>query len=121
MTRARGYILIESLVGLLVLALVMGTVLETIAQSASRQRAALQTRRALGVARSELAGVGTIIPAIPGATNGVAGGVAWRVSIDPAGGSTPIGTLARVTVAAGPPGARPRVTLSELRVLQPGR
>ena len=119
MIRARGYILVESLVALLVLALVMGSVLATVAQSARRQASALAARRALLLARSELAAVGSAIPATPGTASGLSDDLVWRVSIDPAAPPGKLGTLARVTVAAGPAHEKPRVVLSELRILPP--
>ena len=119
--RARGYILIESLVSLLILSLVLGATLTAVAASAHRHRAALETRRALVVARSQLADVGVDIPAVPGSVNSMSGGVAWRVDITAVGSAGRLGTLARITVAAGLPGERPRVTLSELRLLAPVR
>ncbi len=117
--RARGYILVESLVALAVLTLVLGAVLVTVGQSAARNRAALETRRALIVARSELAAVGNDIPAQPGTRTGKSDAMAWRVVIDPAAAPGPLGQLARITVAVGPDAAHPRVTLTELRLFAP--
>ncbi len=117
--RARGYILVETMVALLVLALVLGGVLEAISGSVHRQRVALGTRRALMVARSQMDAVGNAIPVAAGPTTGLAEDVAWRVDVDLLGGPTPVGTLARITVSAGPPAGPPGVRLSELRLLPP--
>lgn len=116
MVRARGYILAETLVALIVLALVLGALLQVTVESARRQRAALETRAALVVARSAMAQVGVTIPARPGATTGTDGGVAWTVAIEDAGAGGSLG-LVRVRVGAGPPGARARVRLTELRLV----
>ncbi len=117
--RARGYILVETMVALLVLTLVLGGVLVAVSGSVRRQQASLETRRALMVAQSELAGVGVLIPGEPSVSTGMADDIAWRVQIDPAAAPGPLGLLARVTVSAGAPGAPPRVRLSELRIFPP--
>lgn len=117
--RHGGYILIETLVALLVLALVLGTVLTAVSGSLQRQRAALETRRALMVARSQMDAVGSAIPLATGPTSGVSADVAWRADVDLVGAPTRTGTLARVSVSAGPTGRPARVRLSELRMMPP--
>ena len=114
-----GYILIETMVALLILALVLGAVLEAVSGSLQRQRAALETRRALMVARSQMDAIGSVIPLAAGPTTGVSAEIAWRADIDLVGAATRAGTLARVTVSAGPPSRPARVRLSELRMMPP--
>lgn len=117
--RPGGYILIETLVALLVLALVLGTVLEAVSGSLQRQRAALETRRALMVVRSQMDAVGSAIPLAAGPTTGVSADIVWRADIDLIGAPTRAGTLARISVSAGPSGRPARVRLSELRMMPP--
>ena len=114
--RARGYILAETLVALIVLVLVVGAVTTVSVTSMRGQAVALQTRRALMIARSTLASVGVVVPGGPGTTTGVAGDIGWRVDVERVGAAGPLGTVVRVNVAAGPVGGRSRVTLSELRL-----
>ena len=113
--RAQGYILVETIVALLVLALVLGTTLSAIATSVRQQRRVADTRLALLVARSALASVGSAVPLAPGTAGGTdPGGFVWRVTIEPQGVD-----LARIRVAAGRAGAPASARLTTLR-LAPG-
>lgn len=111
--RARGYILVDSMIALLVLALVLGVTLDGIANATRSARHVSDTRRALMLARSMLDAVGGPVPLAPGTTTGVDGDFVWRVAIDRAEQG---GGLARVTVIVQRPGAPPLARLATLRL-----
>jgi len=111
MKRARGYILVETIVALLVLALVLGATLDAVASSTRAARHVADTRTALLVARSTLEQVGSAIPLTPGNLDGVDHGFVWHVGVDRDGAAG----LARVTVIVGRPGAPPLARLATLR------
>lgn len=113
--RARGYILVETIVALLVLALVLGTTLSAIETSVHKARRVSDTRLALLVARSALASVGSAVPLAPGTTGGTdASGFVWRITIE-----LQATDLARIRVSAGRADAPMLARLSTLR-LAPG-
>lgn len=79
----RGSAFIEALVASAIVAMAMMAMLQSTAQSASRERAVESRRLAMLVAQSQLAAVGTLIPASPGETSGSDGEFVWRVTISP--------------------------------------
>lgn len=114
--RARGYILVETMVALLVLALVLGATLDAVASSTRVARRVADTRAALLVARSTLEEVGTAIPLAPGTVDGVDHGFVWRVRVE----RPESAGLSRVSVAVGRPGAPPLATLATLKLAAAG-
>jgi len=66
-----------------IVALVLGTTFEVIADGARREKAAATDRLALLVAQSELDDVGVDIRLESGETSGAAGPFAWRVDVAP--------------------------------------
>lgn len=95
-----GSAFIEALVASAIVAMAMMTMLQSTAQSASRERAVESRRLAMLVAQSQLATVGTLIPISPGETNGSDGEFVWRVSISPYGEGNGL-LLVDVSVRAG--------------------
>jgi len=109
MIRARGYILVETLVALLVLALVLGATLDAVASSTRAAQHVADTRAALLVARSTLEQVGTAIPLAPGNVDGIDQGFVWHVGVERAA------DLVRVNVTVARPDAPPLARLATLR------
>jgi hypothetical protein len=88
-----------------------------ITQSAAGNRMAEDRRMAMMIARSQLAAVGSIIPSVPGLTEGTNGDFYWRVDIEPyAGGPAPgsAGVLCTVTVTVADQHRRPLANLVSL-------
>jgi general secretion pathway protein I len=104
-----GFALVEAMIGAAIVAITLATMYAAIYESAARNRMAEQRRMAMMIAQSELAAVGSIIPAAPGNTEGTEGDFYWRVDIAPYGVQqsgfgappSPVGILClvRVTVA----------------------
>jgi len=106
-----GFALVEAMIGATIVAVTLATMYAAIYESAARNRMAEQRRTAMMIAQSELAAVGSVIPAAPGVTEGTEGDYYWRVDIAPFGGNqqqtgfgtppNPVGVLClvRVTVA----------------------
>lgn len=78
-----GAVFVESMIAAAIVAMVLGTTFEVIADGARRERAAAMHRLALLVAQSELDDVGADIRLETGETSGVAGPFAWRVEVTP--------------------------------------
>jgi hypothetical protein len=107
---------IEAVIAAAIVALVLATTFQVIADSARRHRAVEIHRRALLVAQSEMDDVGADIPLTEGRTTGVSGDLAWRVDITPyeaEGGANSAGALWKVTVAV-----RPRAGGADAAVLR---
>jgi hypothetical protein len=68
-----------------IVAITLATMYAAIYESAARNRMAEQRRTAMMIAQSELAAVGSIIPAAPGSIEGTEGDFYWRVDIAPYG------------------------------------
>jgi hypothetical protein len=116
-----GAVFVESMIAAAIVAMVLGTTFQVIADGARRERAADAHRLALLVAQSELADVGADIPLEPGETSGVAGPFVWRVDVTPytaEGGVNSAGALwkAAITVRRRDGGA----TLAALSTLRLG-
>jgi general secretion pathway protein I len=106
-----GFALVEAMIGAAIVAVSLGAMYAAIYESAARNRMAEERRTAMMIAQSELAAVGSIIPAAPGTTEGTEGDYYWRVDIQPFGADAqqpsfgtppnPVGILClvRVTVA----------------------
>lgn len=125
--RESGSALIEAMVGA---AIVMGTLAgmyEAIRESAAHNHMIEERRTAMMIAQSELAAVGSIIPAAPGTTEGTEGDFYWRVDIQPytanqqpqqqAGFGTPpnpAGVLCLVQVTVADTKRRPLANLATL-------
>lgn len=112
--RERGFVLVETLVSLIIVALVLGALFETVALTAGNARAAADTRMALMVAESQIAAAGTAAPLTPGTYGGVTDGYRWQVEIRPAGGLAVPAAELRVT--AGTPANPALVRLTTLRL-----
>jgi type II secretory pathway pseudopilin PulG len=106
-----GFALVEAMIGAAIVAVTLATMYAAIYESASRNRMAEQRRVAMMIAQSQLAAVGSVIPSVPGTTEGTQGDFYWRVDIAPYGAGTqqtgfgtppnPVGVLClvKVTVA----------------------
>jgi hypothetical protein len=118
-----GSVFIESIVAAAIVAMALAGTFRVIADNASRGRAGEARRIALLVAQSELSDVGADTPLALGDSVGVAGNMAWRVTISPYGADSapnPVGELVEVSVAVAPrTGGAPLVTLRELRLRRP--
>lgn len=99
--RSRGFIFLETMIAVLILALVLGATFRTASQLARGARAAAETRAAVLVARSTLALAGPVIPLEPGITRGIEGRHVWEVSIERAPGQGSAGPIMRVTANVG--------------------
>jgi hypothetical protein len=120
----QGSVLVEAMVGSAIIAITLLGMYEAIVTSASHNRMAEDRRNAIMIAQSELAAVGTIIPSLPGTTEGTQGDFYWRVDIAPYGQdeSTPqlgrvanqTGTLCLVTVTVADRKRRPLSVLHTL-------
>ena len=118
-----GSVLVEAMVGAAIIAVTLLGMYQAIIESASHNRMAESRRLALMIAQSELAAVGTLIPAVPGTTEGTQGDFIWRVDIQRYGAPTqpvlgqapnPAGTLCLVTVSVGDQRRRPLAVLNTL-------
>jgi hypothetical protein len=73
------------MVGAAIVAGTLAGMYEAIRESAAHDHMIEERRAALMIAQSELAAVGSIIPASPGTTEGTDGDFYWRVDIAPYG------------------------------------
>lgn len=121
----RGSVLVEAMVGSAIIAMTLVAMYSAIIESARHNQAAEERRNALMIAQSELAAVGTLIPAAPGVTEGTQGDFIWRVDIEPwaagqqQGGGfgmapNPAGVLCVVRVSVGDQKRRPLAVLNTL-------
>lgn len=116
----RGSILIEVLVALAVVTIILGAVYQAVGQSALQSRAAEAKRRALMVAESQIAAVGSVIPAQPGRTRGLSSDLAWQVDIAPLPAATSsAGRLLNVTVRVTPPQSERAAIILRTVMLEP--
>jgi general secretion pathway protein I len=117
-----GTMMVETLIAAGIVAIMLGAMYGSIAESASRQRMVDARRQALMVARSELALVGAEVPATPGHTTGITGNYAWQIDVVPYSGDlnpSYAGPLGEVSVAVrrNGEGGAPLATLRTLRVM----
>jgi type II secretory pathway pseudopilin PulG len=94
----RGSALVEALVSAAIVAAALAAALQVTSQSGQRRVAIGQKRAALMIARSELATVGSAIPAAPGETTGADGAYSWRVRAEPGEGGSSRLLLVTVSV-----------------------
>ena len=92
----RGSALVEALIGAAIVTLTLGTMFESIVDSASRNRVSEEKRIASLIAQSELASVGSVIPIEPGVASGVEAGFPWRIQIQPFSGTMPVSTAGQL-------------------------
>ena len=78
-----GSVLIEAMVAAAIVALMLGALYRSIADSAMRENLLAQKRGAVLVAQSELDAVGSIVPLSPGVSGGVDGNYVWHVDVEP--------------------------------------
>jgi hypothetical protein len=78
-----GAVFVESMIAAAIVALVLGTTFEVIADGARREKAAANHRLALLVAQSALDDVGADIRLDSGETSGASGPFVWRVDVTP--------------------------------------
>ncbi len=112
----RGSAVIEALVASLIVAATVGAGFNSIREGAARTRGIDSRMRAMLVAQSQLAAVGSVVPLAPGTTHGVDGGFAWSIDVGRADAvaASPLATVVvRVSEA---PGRPPLATLSTLRL-----
>lgn len=114
MTRERGFTLAEVLVALAIVAVIGGTLAQSVAQSAQAQRQIRARETALLVAQSALdrAAAGEPVSA------GHDAGFTWQITRADYGTADPLGAagLEDIRVGVAVPGARPLVTLATVRV-----
>lgn len=108
--------MIEALVAALIVAATVGVGFDTIRGGAARVRGLDERARAMLVAESQLAGVGSVVPASAGVTRGVDGAFTWSIEVGhfDDGGSLELNEVT-VRVSDGE-GRRPLATLSTLRL-----
>lgn len=126
----RGSVLVEAMVGSAIIAMTLIAMYTAIIESARHNQAAEERRMALMIAQSELAAVGSLIPATPGVTEGTQGDFIWRVDIEPwaaaqqsqapAFGQAPnqAGVLCVVRVSVGDQKRRPLAVLNTLTLVR---
>jgi|GEM_PF-2447747 len=112
----RGSAVIEALVAALIVAATVGAGFETIRGGAERVRGLDARARAMLVAQSQLAGVGAVVPVLPGVTRGVDGAFTWSVEVEHFEDAGSL-DLNQVTVRVSDGDGRPPLaTLSTLRL-----
>ena len=120
MHRQSGSLFIESLVAVLIVAMILAVTYRTVVDTSARSRQIEQRRTALLIAQSRLAMVGDAIPLGPGQVAGVEAAYAWRVVIQPrSAGLTEsrAGRLSDVTVSVSPAaGGRALAVIRTVRV-----
>jgi type II secretory pathway pseudopilin PulG len=125
-----GFALVEAMIGAAIVAITLATMYAAIYESAARNRMAEQRRTAMMIAQSQLAAVGSVIPAVPGTTEGTQGDFYWRVDIAPYGANAqqpgfgtppnPVGILCIVKVAVGDLHRAPLANLVSLTLSKGG-
>ncbi|MEI9932266.1 MAG: hypothetical protein WDM89_17410 [Rhizomicrobium sp.] len=123
-----GSALVEAMVGAAIVAGTLAGMFGAIRESAAHNHMIEQRRIAFMIAQSELAAVGSIIPAAPGTTEGTQGDFYWQVDIEPygtapqqAGFGTPpnmVGVLCAVHVMVGDTNRRPLANLTTLTLVK---
>lgn len=123
-----GSALVEAMIGAAIVATTLASMYAAIYESAARNRMAEERRTAMMIAQSELAAVGSIIPAAPGITEGTEGDFYWRVDIAPFGGNTqpaafgtppsPVGILCIVKVTVADQRRAPLANLTSLTLVK---
>jgi hypothetical protein len=126
--RESGSALVEAMVGAAIVAGTLAGMYGAIRESAAHNRMIEQRRIALMIAQSELAAVGSIIPAATGTTEGTQGDFYWRVDIEPYGaaqqqtgfGTPPniAGVVCAVHVMVGDAHRRPLANLTTLTLVK---
>jgi hypothetical protein len=109
------------MIGAAIVSITLASMYLAIRESAARNRMAEDRRMAMMIAQSELAAVGTLIPAAPGITEGANGDFYWRVDIEPYGGGPApsiAGQLCTVTVTVGDQHRRPLANLVSLTLVR---
>lgn len=116
-----GSVLIEAMVAAAIVALMLGALYRSMADSAARDGSLALKRTALLIAQSELEAVGSAIPLAAGISGGVDGDYVWRVDVEPyatSQGAGSAGSLWNVTVSVRE--SRGSVSLVTLRSLALG-
>jgi len=123
-----GSALVEAMIGSAIVAGSLAAMYAAIYESSARNRMAEERRTAMMIAQSELAAVGSTIPAAPGITEGTNGDFYWRVDIEPFGANTrtagfgappsPVGTLYSVNVMVGDQHRAPLANLTSLTLVK---
>ncbi len=115
-----GEVFIEALIAAAIVAMALGTTYQVMADSTARDRKAENVRRALLIAQSEMAAVGSEIPLESGRTDGLAGDLMWRAEVSPyaaEGNADAAGALWKVSVSVRPRAGGPNlVALTSLRL-----
>jgi hypothetical protein len=96
---------VEAMIASTIVAMVLATLFQVMADSAERSRALEERRLAVLLAKSELADVGADIPLAAGVTSGVAGPFVWRVEVTPyaaEGEASAAGALLKAAVSVRP-------------------
>jgi general secretion pathway protein I len=112
-----GQALIDAMIGSAIIATTLVAMFGAISESAARNRMAEQRRTAMLIAQSELASVGSLIPAMPGLTEGTEGDFYWRVDIEPYDAGIPpsiVGQLCKVVVVVADARRAPLATLTSM-------
>ncbi len=112
-----GSALVEAMIGSAIIAITLAAMYGAILESAARDRMAEARRTALMIAQSELATVGSLVPAVPGVTEGTNGDFYYRINIVPFNDGPPpssAGQLCEVTVVVADGRRAPLATLTTL-------
>jgi hypothetical protein len=96
--REKGSVLVEALVASLILAAMLGVMVEAMRIIATQAHAVDARRRAMLVAQSQLAGAGVAGRLVPGVTHGVDGSLDWRMSVEPYAAANAVGAVDRIAV-----------------------
>ncbi len=115
----RGSVFIEALVASAIIALAVLAMLQSMVQTARRDKAMDDRRMALLVAQSELAAVGSAIPLEAQFTSGNDGPYAWTVSVRPLSRSGALVTFDVSVAVRRPPLGNALVTLHSMRAAAP--
>ena len=82
----RGSVFLEALVGSVIVAFAVLTMVQSVVTGARSDRKIESHRLATLLAQSELASVGSAVPLVPGSTDGNDGRFNWTIAIAQAGG-----------------------------------
>jgi hypothetical protein len=125
--RETGSALVEAMVGAAIVAGTLAGMFEAIRESAAHNHMIEERRTALMIAQSEIAAVGSVIPATVGITEGTQGTYYWRVDIEPFGVApqpgfgtppNPAGVLCSVRVTVGDSHRKPLADLTTLTLVK---
>jgi prepilin-type N-terminal cleavage/methylation domain-containing protein len=112
-----GFTLIEVVVAFVIVTIILAALYQAIAGAYRGYARTQMQEQTLALARAQLEAVGTVEPLRPGESTGTyATGVAWRLTVEPAGTSSYRGRAFRVVLEAEDPGKKPLLRLETFKL-----